>query len=181
MLLLEGLRANDELSFRRLYKDYSPALLGIIFRIVKQEEEAEDVLQETFINISRNILLYDSDKSGLFTWMAKVATNKALDYIRSAPVRREGNRVDIIDLEQDYVDEFHINCLNIETIGIKELTSILKPIEWQVIDLMYFQGYTQTEVAEELNIPLGTVKTRARMAIIELRKQFIRHELMIRA
>ncbi|MDO7744619.1 MAG: sigma-70 family RNA polymerase sigma factor [Pedobacter sp.] len=172
IFLVAGLRRNSELSFYKLYNNYSSALLGIIYRIVKNEHEAEDVLQETFIKISGNIHLYDSTKSRLFTWMARVATNKSLDHIRTASIRNEAKRVDVIDLESDNFNHAHIGSINIETIGIKQLTSILNFMQRQVIDLMYFQGYTQAEVAQKLNIPLGTVKTRARMAILELRKQF---------
>lgn len=172
ILLVEGLKANDKFSFNALHKNYSYALLGIIFRIVKHHEDAEDVLQETFIKISRNIHQYDDNKSRFFTWMARIAKHKSLDYVKTASAKNEANRIDLIDIHQYTCKQIHINSLNIETLGLKQLTFVLNNVQREVIDLMYFKGYTQVEIAKQLEIPLGTVKTKARMAIIELRKLF---------
>lgn len=127
------------------------------------------------MKIIRNIHLYDSDKSRIFTWMARIAKHKSLDHIKSALFKNQLNRINLADLQKDEQRQSHINSINIETIGIKQLTLVLNTIQRRVIDLMYFQGYTQVEIAEELNIPLGTVKTKARTAIIELRKFFEGH------
>jgi RNA polymerase sigma factor (sigma-70 family) len=171
ILLLMQLRAHKQSSFQKLYKSYSAALLGIISRIVKHDEEAEDILQETFVKIVNNLHLYDPDKSRFFTWMAKVAKHKAIDHIRSAAVKKGDRTIDVSTLHDDR--QLHINCINIDAIGVKQLICNLTSTQRNVIDLLYFNGYTQKEVAEKLAIPLGTVKTKARQAINILRAQFV--------
>lgn len=170
--LLKGLREHDEQSFSKLYDNYSAALYGVVSRIVKNEVEAEDVLQETFVKIINNLHLYDEDKSRLFTWMARVAINKSLDYLRTATVVKETNNVSFVDLAEEKKKSLQTVMLNIDAIGVKQLTYELQPSQKQVIDLIYFKGYTQLEVSEELNIPLGTVKTKVRLAILSLRRKF---------
>jgi RNA polymerase sigma factor (sigma-70 family) len=171
ILLVTQLRARDQSAFQKLYKSYSAALFGIISRIVKHDEEAEDVLQETFIKIADNLHLYDASKSRFFTWMATVAKNKAIDHMRTAGVKRSNSTIDVTTVYED--SHLLINCINVEAIGIKQLTWALSATQRNVIDLLYFNGYTQKEVSETLNIPLGTVKTKARQAINILRAQFV--------
>jgi RNA polymerase sigma factor (sigma-70 family) len=170
--LLIGLKGHNHATFCKLYNSYSGALLNIICRIVKHEEESEDVLQETFIKIMNNIHLYDSNKATLFTWMSKVARNKSLDHMRTVAVRNGSKTIQIDHLNDKKISEPKLSPINIDTIGVRQLTANLITTHQEVINLMYFQGYTQVEVADQLAIPLGTVKTRARMAILELRKQF---------
>lgn len=170
-LLVDGLRNKDQSAFEDLYHSYSGALLGIISVIVKQEEEAEDILQDTFVKISNSIHSYDANKSRLFTWMAMITRSKALDYIRSSP-NRQSNKQESLENLLAEVNNKHYTHYNTDTIGIKALTAILTVQQKEIIDLIYFQGYTHAEVAEKLNIPVGTVKTRIRAAILTLRKHF---------
>ena len=170
--LVNALRAGEKQALEKLYSSYAPALLGIISKIVKQEDLAEDVLQETFLKIWRSIDQYDAAKGRLFTWMARLAKNKAIDLLRT--------RGEINSLQNDELDtvaESKVNQLyqveyNPEVIGLKQLIRALTPIQTMIIDLVYFQGYTQVEVSELLDIPVGTVKTRIRMAIKTMRTFF---------
>ena len=154
-----------------LYDNYSSALYGVILRIVQKDEIAEDVLQETCLKIWNNFKQYNASKGRLFTWIINVARNTAIDKIRSrefanaAKNRNVDDSVDSVNLKQ-----YH--SFNPETIGIKEMVNNLEKEHKEIIDLMYFKGYTQIEVALKLHIPLGTVKTRARTAIMKLRKYF---------
>lgn len=169
--LLTGLRKGEQKSIELLYKTYAPALYTIISRIVKIEEIAEDVLQETFLKIWKNIDQYDCSKGKLFTWMVNLAKNTAIDQIRSKHYRNS-NQTDVIDdtcLLQKRQHHIHIN---LDLIGMKQLTENLSPNQKRIIDLFYYEGYTQAEVAEALAIPLGTVKTKIRQAIISLRQYF---------
>lgn len=172
ILLVENLKSRDDLTFNKLYLDYSPALLGIIFRIVRQEAEAEDVLQETFIKISNSLHLYDPDKSRLFTWLARIAKNKALDHIKSANSRHYSNMIDLDQMMAEAISGSYSINYNIELIGLKELIICLSKSQKEIIDLIYFQGYTQTEVAEKLNMPLSTVKLRIKSGVTALRGFF---------
>ena len=166
--LVESLKAGDEKALSLLYDKYAPALYGVALKIVKREELAEDVLQETFIKIWSAFSQYDASKGRLFTWMLNICRNQAIDKIRSGSYR--------VGLKTQDIQETNTSAMagSMQTqpdhIGIKEITEKLIPDQKIIIDMMYFEGFTQSEVAEELNIPLGTVKTRARNAIKALSK-----------
>ncbi|RZK52071.1 MAG: sigma-70 family RNA polymerase sigma factor, partial [Pedobacter sp.] len=155
-----------------LYKMYAGSLMGIISRIVKFDEVAEDVLQDTFVKIWKSIAQYDSSKGRLFTWMANLAKNAAIDQVRSKNYVNSGKTDDLGDTKVDLIDRRNNVSFNAETIGVRQLMQYLKPDQKNILDLVYFEGYTQMEVAEHLNIPLGTVKTKIRLSILTLRKYF---------
>lgn len=170
-ILVAGLRNGDKKSIEKLYKMYSGSLMGIITRIVKFDEIAEDVLQDTFVKIWKSIGQYDSSKGRLFTWMANLAKNKAIDQVRSKHYSKATITDDIDDTVTVLDQQTHV-LFNPDNIGLKHLILRLKHDQIEVVQLFYFEGYTQTEVAEELNIPLGTVKTRLRQSILALRQYF---------
>ena len=154
-----------------LYDNYSSALYGVIHRIIQDDEIAEDVLQETFLKIWNNFNQYDPGKGRLFTWMVNIARNMAIDKVRSkefSQIRKNRPLSDSVS----FGDFDNQATYNPETIGLKEMVRKLEPEYRQIIDLLFFGGYTQSEAAEKLNIPLGTVKTRSRAAILKLRMQF---------
>ncbi|POY39320.1 RNA polymerase subunit sigma-70 [Solitalea longa] len=169
--LVTGLKQRQKLAIEALYNMYSAALNGIILRIIHSEEEASDVLQEVFLKIWNNASNYDPKKGRLFTWMANIARNMAIDRLRSKSYRNEIKNQELND-SVNTIDELRSISLSPEHIGIKDLLINLKPEQKIVVDLIYFQGLKQSEAAEKLNIPLGTVKTRLRMAIMELRRFF---------
>ena len=163
-----ALRKKDRSAFEYLYDHYSGALLGVISRIIKREEVADEVLQDVFMKIWDRIETYDASKGRLFTWMLNIARNQAIDRTRSKEYRKDKKTGDIedyvnrIDREQ-YVEQ------NVEAIGLKELLNALPEDQRFIIQQHYLKGYTQAEISEEFNLPLGTVKTRMRLAMMELR------------
>jgi len=169
--LVALLSGKDAKGIEILYDNYSAALYGVIYRIVGKDEIAEDVLQETFLKIWNNFSQYDASKGRLFTWILNIARNLAIDKVRSKEfVSQSKNRplqdsVSSIDVSNEF-------SYNPETIGIKEMVRKLEPEYKEIIELLFFGGYTQSEAAEKLGIPLGTVKTRSRSAIMRLRNQF---------
>ncbi|MET1055969.1 MAG: sigma-70 family RNA polymerase sigma factor [Pedobacter sp.] len=169
--LVRALRAKETIAIQALYDMYSGALLGVISRIVQQSEIAEDLLQETFIKIWNSADSYDSSKGRLFTWMINVARNIAIDKLRSKDFRNSHKNQDI-ENNVDFIDSQKKITFNADTLGIRDMVTALKPEFNDVLNMVYFKGYTHVEAAEELNLPLGTVKTRIRMAIMELRKHF---------
>ena len=169
--LVAGLKAGNKESIERLYKMYSSSLLGVISRLIKFDEIAEDVLQETFLKIWKSIGQYDMSKGRLFTWMSRLAKNTAIDQLRSRGQLNSNRNENFEDLGYE-LDCKHQSIYNPETIGVKKLLSQLTPAQKEIIDLIYFQGYTHLEVSEELNIPIGTVKTRIRLSMLTLRKFF---------
>lgn len=169
--LVRALKDRDKIAIQALYDMYSGSLLGVIFRIVQHSEIAEDLLQDTFIKIWHSAESYDSTKGRLFTWMINIARNLAIDKIRSKDFRNANKNQDI-ENNVDFIDQQRKVTFNADTMGLKDMVTALKPEFKSVLDMVYFKGYTHVEAAEELNLPLGTVKTRVRMAIMELRKYF---------
>lgn len=171
MKLVEGLKAGQKSAIEQLYKMYASSLLGVITRIVKYDEVAEDILQDTFLKIWKSVGQYDPSKGRLFTWMVNLARNTAIDQVRSKYYTNQGKTDDINEV---LVDDFNHQQteLNPEIIGVKQLVLNLKSDQKAILDLFYFEGYTHTEVAEKLDIPLGTVKTKIRLSILALRKYF---------
>jgi len=166
--LVQRLRARDEAAMTLFYDKYSAALYGVILRIVKKEEIAEDVLQESLVKIWHSFASYDASKGRLFTWVLNVCRNLAIDKIRSRQYR-VGSRTQTLE-DSSAMRQAAPSGFRPEHIGLQEMTNKLSPEQKQVIDLLYFGGFTQSEVAEELDLPLGTVKTRARAGIKVLSK-----------
>ncbi len=168
--LIEGLHEADRATFSSLYDQYAAALYGIILKIVKDEETAEDILQESFIKIWENGSAYNPDKGTLFTWMLNICRNAAIDKTRSAHFRRQSTKRNIDQKITDNLDWSYTP--KTEHIGVKSVVTKLDEKYQEIIDLVYFQGFTQQEVHEHLNIPLGTVKSRLRIGLRELRAFF---------
>ncbi|WP_316813068.1 RNA polymerase sigma factor [Pedobacter heparinus] len=169
--LVSALKSRDTIAIQALYDMYSGALLGVISRIVIQTEVAEDLLQEAFIKIWNSADGYDPAKGRLFTWMLNIARNLSIDKLRSKDFKNAGKNQDI-ENNVDFIDAQKEVTFNADTLGVKDMVNALKPEFNAVLNMVYFKGYTHIEAAEELNLPLGTVKTRIRMAIMELRKNF---------
>lgn len=169
--LVTALQRQETIAIKALYDMYSGALLGVISRIITQTEVAEDLLQETFVKIWNSAGSYDASKGRLFTWMMNVARNLSIDKLRSKDFKNANKNQDI-ENNVDFIDQQKRVSFNADTLGVKDLVTKLKPDLKEVLELVYFKGFTHVEAAEQLNLPLGTVKTRVRMAIIELRKNF---------
>src|SRR5665213_178787 len=162
------LKNRDERGLRLLYDHYSAALYGVILRIVIEKETAEDVLQDSFVKIWNNFSNYDANKGRLYTWLLNVARNSAIDKIRSKNFRNERKVQSMEDFVYS-VDRQHNTSTSTDFIGLRKFVDALKPEQKELIDLLYFGGYTQSEAAEELSIPLGTIKTRVKAALTQLR------------
>lgn len=167
--LVSLLKNRDQKGFNILYNNYSGALFGVINKIVQSDDDANDLLQDTFLKIWRNIDNYDSSKGSIFTWMMNIARNLSIDRVRSADFRDSSQN---ISMEQNIiyqVDSEHQTVMDVDSIGLRKVVDNLKPEYRQLIELVYYQGYTQAEVSEEYGIPLGTVKTRIKAAVGSLR------------
>jgi RNA polymerase sigma factor (sigma-70 family) len=158
----------DQSALDYLYDHYSGALYGVVFRILRKEETAEEVLQDVFLKIWDKIESYDATKGKLFTWMINIARNQAIDKTRSKETSK-GRKTDDIDYLVNKIDIQEHSQLQVDAIGLKEVLLKLSEDQQFIVNQLYLKGYTQSEVAEEFNIPLGTVKTRLRLAMIELR------------
>ena len=170
--LIAALKRHDNDAFEYLYTNYKAALFTIIHQIIADKEIAQDVLQEAFITAWKNIDKYDASKGRLFTWLFNVTRNCAINTTRSKAFKSE-QKNDSFDNYVTYVDEKDSDSININQIGLRKQVHLLREDYKNVLELSYFNGFTHDEIAKILSIPVGTVKTRLRNAIIELRKQFV--------
>lgn len=166
--LVHKVKAGNQSAFGEVYDRYCGAINSVIGRFIIDEDLAQDVLQDTFIKVWKNIQMYDDSKGSFFTWMLNIARNTSIDALRKT---KKESKSEIQILETTVSSSTTVQQ-NVGTIGLKQLVEQLPAEQQTMIEYLYFKGYTQQEVADELDIPLGTVKTRSRMAMTELRKWF---------
>jgi RNA polymerase sigma factor (sigma-70 family) len=168
---VHALRHREKMAAEALYDMYSASLYGVIVRIVIDTAVAEDVLQESFVKIWQSFSSYSAEKGRLFTWMVNIARNLSIDKIRSKDFKNQTKNQEL-ENNVTFIDEQKNTVYKPELLGIRDLVQKLKPEQKSILDLVYFKGYTHVEAADELGVPLGTIKTRLRMAIQQLRKSF---------
>lgn len=167
--LIAKFQQKDESAFAEIYARYSDNILGVIHSVLHDQELSEEVLQDVFIKAWNNADSYNAQKGRFFTWLLNIARNAAIDKTRSKAFKNSKQNqnpaffVDILEDNNNFSSK-------VDAIGIKKYIEVLEPICKMVIQLLFFKGYTQKETAEELDIPLGTVKTRNRICINKLRE-----------
>ncbi|MGB0931707.1 MAG: RNA polymerase sigma factor [Chitinophagales bacterium] len=153
--ILKLLSERDKCAISILYQQYAKTLYGVIFKVLNHQELSKDVLQETFCKIWQRFPQYNPKKGRLFTWMLNIARNAAIDKTRSKEYRKLTQYQDQpLTAENNFFGLNYSN--NTDLIGLKDLINNLEPKYKVLIDLIYFKGYTQQEVADELKIPKGT-------------------------
>ena len=167
--LVDLVKQRSSRGFDILYENYSDALYSVINRIVSNTTTAEDLLQDTFVKIWKNIDSYDEGKGSLYTWMLNIARFTSIDHVRTKQHRNLQQTVSEDILQFDTT----VNKTNtaIDPIGLRATVHKLEQKYREVIDIIYFYGYTYDETAKLLDLPVGTVKTRARKALQILRNQ----------
>ncbi len=161
------LRQRSQKVFSYLYDNYGGALHSIILNIVNEEELANDVLQEVFVKVWKQIDTYDSSKGRLFTWMLNIARNASIDTVRSKAYQNSRQNQ---ELTEDVYASGGSSETRTDQIGLRKVVHNLKEEYKVLVELSYFEGYTQDEISKMLSIPLGTVKTRLRTALVQLRQ-----------
>lgn len=160
------LECGDKKAITLLYDNYSDALYGVIKKIIADDDTAQDVLQESFIKIWRYSKKYDSDKAKLFTWLYRIAYNTAIDKVRSQK-NKDGKEV---QMETSNVYKISADELNQDVMDMQKHLGSLDEKYQIVINALFFEGMTQQEASEELDIPLGTIKSRLKIGLRELKK-----------
>ncbi|PJJ66625.1 RNA polymerase sigma factor [Chryseobacterium geocarposphaerae] len=166
--LIVLLKERNETGFHHLYDNYSGALYGVILRIVQSKEYTEEVIQDVFVKIWNSIHQYDSSKGRFYTWMINIARNTAIDYLKSKSFQNELKNQPLPDFVYNS-KELSITNDSSDYIGFNNVLESLEVDKQELIDLAYYQGYTQNEISDKLKIPLGTVKTKMRNALIKLK------------
>lgn len=166
--LVQFLKQGDESAFNYLYENYSGTLYKVIYQIVPANEEAEDILQKVFVNIWTKIDGYDQSKGRLFTWILNIARNAAIDSLRSRDYQYKKK---VTNFAPEEIGNFcnHTYQLSTDAIGLYRYVSRLKPQQRQLIELVYYHGYSQPEIASLQSAPLSTIKTRVKTALAQLR------------
>lgn len=168
--LVRDLKAGHSSAFTLLYQRYAPALFGRLLRLVKDQDRAEDLLQDAFLKSWLNIHRYDPEQGRLFTWLLILTRRLAYDELKEHQVRLStGSSLSEGKTEACYSTEH-------EGLLANSLIKHLEPKQREVIELVYYRDYTRQEVADKLALPLGTVKTRCRMGLQHLR-QVLRHDI----
>ena len=167
--LVNRLQSRDRTALDYLYDHYSSALFGVVYRVIQKEDIAEEVLQDVFLKIWDKIDQYDPSKGKLFTWMLNIARNHAIDKTRSKEISKE-QKTRAIENVVSRIETREPVEQRVEDIGVKDIIKSLPDEQQFVVDYLYFKGYSQSELADEFNIPLGTVKTRLRLAMQSLRE-----------
>jgi RNA polymerase sigma-70 factor (ECF subfamily) len=137
---------------------------------VKDKDSAEEVVHDTFMKIWEGIDSYDAGKGRLFTWMARICRNSSLDHVKSKAFRKSTKTDSIGDVVVER-EKGLSERISTDTIGVKEWMNVLDEDQKSVIHALYFEGMSQSQAAEELDIPLGTVKTRLRLGLMRIRKK----------
>jgi len=168
--LLKAIARSDESALGSLYDRYRVILFGLLVRILNSREEAEDVLQEVFIQVWRRAAHFDESRGRAFTWLVTVARSRAIDRLRVLAARgrltEAAKRDEWASVSDADTDAFYAERSEIVRRALQEI-----PEEQRVtLRLAYFEGLTQSEIAARLGTPLGTVKTRMRAGMVKLRE-----------
>lgn len=167
--LILQFQKKDKTAFEKLYNMYAENICGVINTIIKDVERSQELCQDVFIKIWDKSDNYDASKGRFFTWILNIARNTAIDELRSKTHKNQKKNLSVHSFVGIYENGEDLND-KIDTIGLQSLLKGLKNKCILLIDLLYFKGYTQKEVSKELKTPIGTIKTRLRSCISELRK-----------
>jgi RNA polymerase sigma-70 factor (ECF subfamily) len=168
--LLKAIVREDETALAKLYDRYRVILFGLLMRILNSREEAEDVLQEVFLQVWRRAADFDEDRGRVFTWLVTLARSRGIDRLRSLAARNRvaqaGAREASEEVSDAAADTFRSEQRSLMASALAQLPDEQK----RALMLAYFDGLTQSEIATKLDAPLGTVKTRMRSGLSKLRE-----------
>ncbi|WP_250433007.1 RNA polymerase sigma factor [Hanstruepera flava] len=160
------LEKGDKKAISLLYENYADALFGVISKVITDPEMAQDALQETFIKVWKKAKTYDASKAKLFTWLYRIAYNTAIDKVRSSSNKTKKE----VQIQDSNVYKLTSDGLNQDVMDIKKHLNTLDDKYQIVIQALFFEGMTQQEASDELEIPLGTIKSRLKIGLRELKK-----------
>lgn len=173
--LMKRIQARDDDALEELYDLYKRLLFGMVISIVKKREEAEDLLQEIFVKIWNKADSFDPERGNVYSWIVTLARNSAIDRIRSKGYKTQKKQSESIhnpsfSLEGDKYDPMETTIFSDRAELVKKALDKIPEKQNKVIKIAYYRGMTQSEIADHLDIPLGTVKTRTRQGMMKLKR-----------
>ena len=171
--LAHRLKTRDASAMRDLYDRYGRLVYSLIVRMVRNSAAAEDLVQETFLRVWNRIQAFESERGALGPWVLAVARNRAIDYLRSADGKMSAGALELDRLEHPgrYCD-FEDRALALDRARrLKDAFEKLTPNQKAVLELAYYEGLSQSEMAERMQQPLGTVKSWVRSGLKVLREE----------
>ena len=171
--LARRLKNRDPNAMAELYDRYGRITFALIFRVVRNEAVAEDLVQETFLRVWNRVHGFDHEKGALGPWVLAVARNRAIDYLRSVDGRMAQSAFELEKLEQPALFcDLENSIMNMDRVkALRGAFQKLTANQRLVLELAYYEGLSQTEMADRLKQPLGTVKTWVRTALKNLRDE----------
>ena len=170
--ILSRVAEGDEMAFGELYDQISPRVLGLVRRLLKDFAQSDEVTQEIFLEVWQSAKRYDPNKGSAATWIMTMAHRRAVDRIRSSQSSRDRDtKIGIRDFETAYDSVSESVAIRIEHERVEKAMSRLTELQRQAVTLAYYGGYSHSEVAALLSVPIGTVKTRLRDGMIRLRDE----------
>jgi RNA polymerase sigma factor (sigma-70 family) len=169
--LIAGIAAGDEDDFRSLFRRYAPTALGLATRVIRDPALAEEVVQEAFLAVWRDPAGYDAGMGSVRAWLMGIVHHRAVDATRREQARRRRDEAGALPDPPVFVEDDVIEVLDLpeQRRAVREALKGLPDPQREVVELMYFSGLTQSQIAERLSLPLGTVKSRTLLAMRRLR------------
>jgi RNA polymerase sigma-70 factor (ECF subfamily) len=170
--LLALVAQGDQTAFAQLYDQMAPRVLGLVRRLLRDHAQSEEVTQEIFLEIWQNATRYDSSKGGASTWIMTMSHRRAVDRVRASQSSRDRDtKIGIRDYDAEYDNVSETVQTRIEHERVEKAMQRLTELQRQAVSLAYYGGYSHSEVATLLSVPIGTVKTRLRDGMIRLRDE----------
>ncbi|WP_091426820.1 RNA polymerase sigma factor [Formosa sp. Hel1_31_208] len=171
--LILKLQNRDETAFSLVYDKYSAALYGVIIRLCKDEHDAKNLLQDTFMTIWDKADGYDFDKGRFYTWAHRIARNKTLNFLRKSDKLIQVEDLSVYKNRTEEVTD------KLDDLKLKGTIKRLDAHHQRAIELVYFNGLTHREAHEEMNVPLGTFKSYIKQALKQLQQSYIKITVFI--
>lgn len=168
--VLRAIQQGEEAALADLYDRYRAILFGLILRILHSQPEAEDVLQDVFVQVWQRASNFDESRGKPFTWLVTLARSRAIDRLRALESRGRTATEAVRAVEEDVSDAVGDTFRSEQSKIVRDALARLSEEQRKVLVLAYFEGLTQSEIAERTDEPLGTVKTRMRSGTIKLRE-----------
>jgi len=162
----------DKNAFAEFYDDTSRRVFAIVLRVLRDPAQSEEVTQDVYLEVWQTAARYEPTQAGAVGWILTIAHRRAIDRVRSSQSSRERDmRIGMRDREHDYDHVSEEVEVRSEFDRAKRALEALTPLQREVVTLVYFDGYSQAELAEQMQLPIGTVKTRLRDGLIRMRAE----------